>query len=211
MLENLKIKLLKIAKDSEKYNLCRENTGSFSIRDESSGYVIITPSKVKVEDLNIDSICVVDLGGNKIKVIDGIEPDSDMHMHLEVYKARKDIKAIMHINSVYASIFASCNKVIPPISHDCANYGGYIYVASDINVKDTEYARDLIGKLHLSDACLFESNGAIVVSNDIEDVLSKARYVERVAEIYYKALILNQFREPKRFTRNELTEYLKNK
>ena len=72
MLENLKIKLVKIAKDAEKYDLCRENTGSFSIRDESSGYVIITPSKIKIENLNEEHICVVDLDGNKIKVLMGL-------------------------------------------------------------------------------------------------------------------------------------------
>ncbi|NYC51014.1 hypothetical protein DE171_003521 [Clostridium beijerinckii] len=45
-------------------------------------------------------------------------------------------------------------------------------------------------------------------SKDIEDVLSKGRYVEKVAEVYYRALTLNQFKEPKRFTREELMAYL---
>lgn len=210
MLENLKIKLVKIAKDAEKYNFCTENTGSFSIRDESSGYVIITPSKIKVENLNEEHVCVVDINGNKIQMIDGIEPSSDLLMHLEVYKARKDLRSIMHIHPTYATTFAVINKVIPPVTYDSANYGGYIYVANYDKTKATEPVKDLIEKLNTSEACLLESNGAIVVSQDIEDILSKAIYVEKVAEIYYKALTLNQFKEPKRFTREELTLYLAN-
>jgi L-fuculose-phosphate aldolase len=207
MLENLKIKLVRMAKDAEKYNLCKENTGSFSIRDESSGYVIITPSRIAIENLSIEHVCIVDLKGNRINAVDGIEPTNDLYMHLEVYKARKDIKSIMHIHSIYVSTFAVTNKVIPPITYDSAQYGGYIYVADGRKIKAHKDAGDLIEKLNMSDACLLENDGAIIVSKGIEDILSKARTVERVAEIYHKALILNQFKEPKRFTREELTLY----
>ncbi|WP_297424904.1 class II aldolase/adducin family protein [Clostridium sp.] len=211
MLENLKIKLLKMAKYAEKYNLCTENTGSFSIRDESSGYVIITPSKIKVENLTEEHVCIVDLNGNKIQVVEGIEVCSDLQMHLEIYKARKEIRTIMHVNPSYASSFAVINKVIPPITYDAANYGGYIYVANYDKTKTTGISKDLIEKFKTSDACLLESNGVAVISKDVEDILSKAKYVERVAETYYKALTLNGFKEPKRFTREELVLYLANK
>jgi L-ribulose-5-phosphate 4-epimerase len=211
MLENLKIKVVKMAKDAEKNNLCKGNIGSFSIRDESSGYVVITPSKIAVENLNVEHVCVVDLKGNKINVADGTEPTSDISMHLEVYRARKDIKTIMHIHSVHVSTFAVINKVIPPIAYDSANYGGYIYVANGGNAESSETTKDLVEKLNMSDACLLESNGAIVVSGNIENILFKAITVERVAEIYYKALVLNQSNEPKRFSREELALYSGNR
>ncbi|WP_026888774.1 class II aldolase/adducin family protein [Clostridium beijerinckii] len=208
MLENLKIKLIKIVKDAEKYNLCMEKIGSFSIKDESSGYVVITPSKIKIEDLRQEHVCVVDLNGNKIEGMDGIEPNNEMQMHLDIYKAKKDIKAFMHIHPVYATTFAVANKVIAPVTYDAANYGGYIYLANYKKVGTNDPAKDLIERLSTSDACLLESNGVVVVSKDIEEVLSKGRYVEKVAEVYYRALTLNQFKEPKRFTREELMAYL---
>lgn len=209
MLQNLKIKLIKIAKDAEKYNLCKEKTGSFSIRDESSGYVIITPSKIKRENLKEEHVCVVDLNGNQIQVMDGIQPSDDLLMHLEIYKSRKDIKSITHIHPVYATTFSVANKVIPPITYDSAYYGGYVYVTNYYEkTKTLELAKDIIGQLDKSDACLLERNGVVIVSKDIEDILLKARCVEEVAKIYYKTLTLNQFKEPKRFTREELMLYL---
>ena len=204
MLQNLKIKLIKIAKDAEKYNLCKEKTGNFSIRDESSGYIIITPSKIKRENLKEENICVVDLNGNEIEVMDGIRPSSELLLHLEIYKARKDIRSIMHIHSIYATTFAVANKAIPPITYDSANYGGYIYVANYKKTKTIELVKDVIEQLNKSDACLLEKDGVVVVSEDIDDVLLKARYVEEVAEIYYRTLTLNQFKEPERLTREEL-------
>ncbi len=41
MLDNLRIKLVTIAQEAEKYGLCKEKTGSFSIRDTTTGYVLI--------------------------------------------------------------------------------------------------------------------------------------------------------------------------
>ena len=204
MLQNLKIKLIKIAKDAEKYNLCKEKTGNFSIRDESSGYIIITPSKIKRENLKEENICVVDLNGNEIEVMDGIRPSSELLLHLEIYKARKDIRSIMHIHSIYATTFAVANKAIPPITYDSANYGGYIYVANYKKTKTIELVKDVIEQLNKSDACLLEKDGVVVVSEDIDNVLLKARYVEEVAEVYYRTLTLNQFKEPERLTREEL-------
>lgn len=204
MLQHLKIKLIKIAKDAEKYNLCKEKTGNFSIRDESSGYILITPSKIKREDLKEEQICVVDLDGNQIKVLDGIKPSSELLMHLEIYKARKDIRSIAHIHSMYATIFSVANKVIPPITYDSSNYGGYIYVANNKKIKTGESENDIVEQLNKSDACLLKKDGVIVISQDLDDVLLKARYVEEVAQVYYKSLILNQFNEPERLTREEL-------
>ncbi|AWK52662.1 class II aldolase [Clostridium beijerinckii] len=204
MLENLKIKLIKIAKDAEKYNLCKERTGNFSIRDESTGYIIITPSKIKRENLKEEHICVVDLSGKEIEVLEGIRPSSELLLHLEIYKARKDIRSIMHIHSMYATTFSVANKVIPPIIYDSANYGGYIYVANYEKTKTIELAKDVLEQLNKGDACLLERDGVVVVSKNIDDVLLKARYVEEVAEVYYKTLMLNQLKEPTRLTRKEL-------
>lgn len=207
MLENLKIKLMKIAKDAERFNLCSEKTGSFSIRDVSSGYVITTPYNIKFENLTEEQVSIIDLSEKKIKVIGGIEPNRDVLMHVELYKARKDIKAIMHVNPIYTTTFSVISKVIPPILCEAKSYGGYIYVAKYDNTKNIEPGRDVIEKLKTSDACLLESNGVIVISKNIEDILCKAKEVERVAEIYYKSLIANKFNEPKRFSGEELKEY----
>ena len=211
MLENLKIKLIKIAQDAEKNNLGLEKCGSFSIKDKTSGYIVITPAKIKIENLKTTNICIVDLKGEKIETLDGINPSSDLKMHLEVYSARKDIRTFMHINSTYATTFSIANKVIPPISYDSASYGWYIYLAKYEERKSDECITDLIEKLSRSDACLLESNGAIVISSSTEDILSKVIDVEKVAKVYYKALILNQFKEPKRISRDELMLYLSNR
>lgn len=204
MLENLKIKLVKIAQDAEKYGLCKEKTGNFSIRDATTGYILITPSQINRSNLKPESICVVDLDGNIIEIQKGKKPSREMLLHLEIYKEKKDVRAIMYTHSLYATIFAVANKVIPPIVSDSRHYGGYIYVAPYEKAQTLELAKSAIEPLKKNDVCLLERHGVVITSKNIDEVLTKARYVEDVAEIYYKVLVLNKFEEPKRLDIEEI-------
>ncbi|AGX43739.1 class II aldolase/adducin family protein [Clostridium saccharobutylicum] len=204
MLENLRIKLVKIAKEAEKYGLCKEKTGSFSIKDKTTGYVLITPSQVNRSQLRPENICIVDSNGSPIEIQSEMRPSREILMHLEVYKEKKDVRAIMYTHSLYATIFAVANKGIPPVVADARYYGGYIYVAPYEKAQTIELAKSVIEPLRKSDACLLERHGLLVVSDDVDKVLLKARYVEDVAEIYYKALLLNKFKEPNRLDKDEL-------
>lgn len=204
MLENLRIKLVKIAQDAEKYGLCKEKTGSFSIKDTSTGYILITPSQISRNKLKPESICILDLEGNAIEVEKGKKPSREFLLHLEIYKQKKDVKAVMYTHSLYATIFAVANKVIPPIVADSRHYGGYIYVAPYEKAQTLELAKSVIEPLDKNDVCLLERHGVVITSKNIDEVLTKARYVEDVAEIYYKVLILNQFKEPNRLDIDEI-------
>lgn len=67
MLDSLKGKVVEIAIKAEHYGLCKEKTGNFSIRDKDTGYILITPSGIGREELNVEHICVLDLNGNVIE------------------------------------------------------------------------------------------------------------------------------------------------
>ncbi len=42
--------------------------------------------------------------------MNGIKPSSEKLMHLEIYKKRPDIKAVIHIHCPYTTSFAVCHK-----------------------------------------------------------------------------------------------------
>lgn len=208
MLENLKIKLVKIAQDAEKYGLCKEKTGSFSLRDTTSGYVLITPSQVSRSDLKPESICIVDLNGNEIEVGRDKKPSREILLHLEIYREKKEVKAVMYTHSMYATVFAVANKAIPPVVADSRHYGGYIYVAPYQKGQTLELAKSAVEALKKNDVCLLERHGVVITSKNIDEVLTKARYVEDVAEVYYKVLLLNNHKEPKRLDVTEIKFWL---
>lgn len=123
MLDKLKEQVIKIAKEADKSGMCKHKSGNFSIRDKKTGYVVITPSGVAREILTSDHICVVDLDANVIEMKTEAKPSSELLMHLEVYKTRKDVNAVVHTHSRFATAFAVLSKEIPPIVYECNNCG----------------------------------------------------------------------------------------
>ena len=49
MLENLKKEVIKAAQEGQRLDLCKHKSGNFSIRDNKTGYVVVTPSGVNRE------------------------------------------------------------------------------------------------------------------------------------------------------------------
>lgn len=197
MLENLKIRVINMARKAQEAGLCREKSGSFSIKDETSGYILITPSRVDREDLKLKDICVLDKDGNVIEKQPSKIPSTEYRLHVQIYKNKPEVKSVMYISSLYATIFAISNKSIPPITQDSKYYGGYVYVAPYEKAETIELAESAIEPLRKHSACLLERHGLVVVSSDIDDIITKAQYVEDAAEIYYKVLLLNGLQEPK--------------
>ncbi|MBY1644604.1 class II aldolase/adducin family protein [Clostridioides difficile] len=195
MLDSLKGKIVEIAIKAEHYGLCKEKTGNFSIRDKDTGYILITPSGVGREELKVEHICVLDLDGNVIEVEKGIKPSSEVLMHIEIYKTRENINAISHTHSLYATAFSVAKKPIISIVYESVNYGGYVDIAPYERPGTLKLAKSVSKLLIDTDACLLERHGLTTVGNDLDEALLKSRYVEEVAEIYYRSLVLNQFKE----------------
>jgi L-fuculose-phosphate aldolase len=209
MLEKLKEKVVKIAKEADKSGMCKHKSGNFSIRDEKTGYVVITPSGVSREILAPEHISVVDLDDNVIEMKTEYKPSSEILMHLEIYKTRQDVMAVAHTHSRFATAFSVLGKEIPPIIYECNNCSknGRIPVAPYGRPGTQVLAQNVADTLKYSDVCLMESHGAIAVGNDIEDAFLKAQYLEEIAEIYYITLTLNNLKEPNILPKEELEKW----
>lgn len=209
MLEDLKIKLTKIAKKADSEGLCKHKSGNFSIREEKTGYILVTPSGIAREELTPNHICIVDMNSNLIEVKENVKPTSELLMHLEAYKCREDIKAIVHTHSKVATAFSVLNKEIPPIVYEIVNVvggDGRIKVAPYARPGTVELAKSIIEPIKKADACLMANHGVLVVSiKDIDDALLKASYVEEIADVYYRTLLINNGNEPKTISEGELS------
>lgn len=200
MLENLKSKLVEVAKDAETAGLCKHKSGNFSIKDEETGYIVVTPSGISRKELTSRHICVVDMESNLIEVEENVRPTSELLMHIETYKCRPNVKAIVHTHSKYATAFSVVDKEIPPIVYEIVNViggDGNIRVSPYEKPGTLELAKSVLPIIKDSDACLMANHGVMAVSEkDIDDAYLKAAYVEEVAEIYYLSLQINKGKEP---------------
>lgn len=207
MLEELKKKVVEIAIEADKSGLCKHKSGNFSIRDKKSGYVVITPSGVAREKLTYRDVCVIDLDANVIEMETNLKPSSEVMMHLEAYKARPDINAVVHTHSRFATSFAVLRKEIPAVVYESMSYGGTVPVASYGRPGTRALAESVIEPLKKSNACLLENHGVVAVAENIDDALLNAHYVEEIAEVYFRALLINGGKEPNVLPQDELQSW----
>ena len=152
--------------------------------------IFITPSGVSLRDLNTDNIIVTDLNGVKLEG-DG-QPSSELNMHLTIYRSRRDVKAIIHTHSTYATGFSFSDKKIPRLE-------GYGEI-KEPHIPDVKYATPGSDELvHLassglknSDMLILKKHGVVAVGPDLDEALLLSEFTESCAKIGFITHLLNK-------------------
>lgn len=210
MLEQLKNDVLKTAVKAEQMGLCLHRSGNFSIRDKKSGLIVITPSGANRETLYTEDICVIDSDGKILECKKGLKPSSEFLVHLAIYKARSDIFAIAHTHSKMATSFAVANKSIPAIVYEVGSCGlkeGLIHCVPYARPGTVELSENVSRYSKKGDILLLEKHGMLAMADTISEALLRAAYCEEIAQIYFNALMINNNREPKAFSVEELNAW----
>ena len=82
-------------------------SGNASLRLEGrlgEGLLLVTPTQLPYYHLKPEDLVVVDLNGELIG--EGLAPSSETAMHLEIYRQREDVAAVIHTHSISASAAA---------------------------------------------------------------------------------------------------------
>lgn len=120
MLEKLKEKVLKANLLLPKYNLVILTWGNVSEIDRKTGLVVIKPSGVDYENMDVGDMVVINLDGN---IVEGdLNPSSDTKTHIELYKAFPSIGGIVHTHSPNATAWAQAVRGIPCYGTTHADY-----------------------------------------------------------------------------------------
>ena len=211
MLENLKLRVMKVAKQAQREGMCKHKSGNFSARDEETGLVVITPTSVDREDLVVPDMVVMDLDANVVENQTGLRPTSESLMHLKIYQTRPDVRAIAHTHSQFATTFAVLGKPIPAVVYEIANLNcskARIPVAPYGRPGTPALADSVVDSVKEADVLLLQGHGSVAVDEDnIDEAYLKVCYIEELAELYYHALTANGGQEPKSFPVEELQKW----
>lgn len=122
MYEDMKKRVLEANLLLPKYELVKFTWGNVSEIDRERGVVAIKPSGVEYDVMKAEDIVIVDMEGNRIE--GELNPSSDLPTHLALYKAFKNIGAVTHTHSKWATIWAQAGKSIPALG---TTHGDYFY------------------------------------------------------------------------------------
>lgn len=157
------------------------NDGNISIRI-GSNTVLCTPTGMSKGYLTTDQLIKIDMDGNKI---DGdLEPSSEMKMHLDVYRNKEDIGAVVHAHPPNTTGFAVAGIaldecVMPEIiislgSIPLARFG--LPSTSDIPDSIRPYLKE-------HNVFMMENHGALSIGKDVYQAYYRMESLELFAKI----------------------------
>jgi len=151
--------------------------------------VAITPSQRNYSSLTLDDILIVDDQGEPL--VGALPPSSETLLHLTIYRNRKDVRAILHTHSVYATICAVVGIEIPPIMDEMVvMIGGAIRVAKYAFPGTEDLAEQANTALNGRNAVLLSMHGMVGVGKDLEHALTICQLTERAAQVYVWSRLL---------------------
>jgi L-ribulose-5-phosphate 4-epimerase len=185
-----KKEVLTTARRTVEKGLVTGTAGNVSVRlntARSRSLLVITPSSYDYNSLAPDDIQILDF--NTKKVEGDLPPSVETALHIGIYRARKDVNAIIHTHSVYATAAAVAGLTIPPILDEQVAYlGGEIKCAVYAPSGTPELAESAVVALGNRNAVLLANHGAVGTGKDITDAFHAVELVEKVAQIYMIAL-----------------------
>ena len=174
--------------------------GNASLRLQGSGgegLLLVTPTQLPYYRLGPEHMVVIDLAGNAVGDVagdaagDGLSASSETALHLEIYREREDVAAVVHTHSVYASAAAVAGREIPPIVDEMIlTIGGGVPIGDYAFPGTEELARIACRLLGDRNAVLLRNHGVVGVSTGIWEALEVCDLVERTARIFALAQTL---------------------
>lgn len=179
---NLRLQIVEAGKKLTKRFFVASNDGNISAR-LSDNTILITPTGVNKGEVTTDQILKTDLNGN---IIEGhMRVTSEIKMHLEVYKKRPDVKAIVHAHPPVATAFASTNEKIddPVILPESIFSLGKIGYCEYGTPSTDEVPKSVSKEIPYSDALLLSNHGALTVGDTVMQAYYRMENLEMVSKI----------------------------
>jgi L-ribulose-5-phosphate 4-epimerase len=182
--------ILEAARKMSDKGLVVGTSGNISLRLPATGkrqLLAITPTSRHYDTLGSDDIPIIDFDGRQVE--GELAPSVETPLHIAIYRARKNVNAVIHTHSVFASAVSVAGLDIPPIMEDQVIFlGGEIKLAGFALSGTPELVASVIAALENRSAVLLPNHGAVTTGRTVRDAFTAAELIEKTARIYLLAL-----------------------
>ena len=179
-------------------------TGNCSIRKEEG--FLISPSGISNDSLKTEHIVLMKMDGTLVNP-KKLQPSSEWRFHRDIFTSRKDVNAVVHTHSVYASALSVLGAAIPQFHYMIAVTGGKEIPCAQYAMFGTqELSENILKSLGKQKACLMSNHGLITVGNDLKEAVDIAEEVEHLSKMY---VVANMPRKPHLLSDEEMDDVLK--
>ena len=189
----LRNELIRVNRILAERGLIRSSDGNISVR-LNRNFLLITPSGVYKSALSPEDLIIIDMKGNVDAAKAGLHPTSETLMHLEAYRQRPDINAVIHAHPPFSTALTIAGEpfpveFIPEVLIALGDVPTAAYATPG-----TQALADSVHDLILSHDCILLSHhGSLTVGRSLEEALVA---IERMEHAAYTLWISRAFGAP---------------
>ena len=164
------------------------NDGNISVRINSNE-ILITPTGVSKGFMTPEMILKLDLNGEPITKHPFYKPSSETKMHLEIYRQREDIQAVVHAHPPYATSFAVAgiapNSCVLP---EAVLTLGAVPIAPYGTPSTQEIPESIRSFVDQTDAILLANHGGLTMGENLLTACYRMETLEHASQITFLAM-----------------------
>jgi L-fuculose-phosphate aldolase len=186
---------------------CAGNEGNHSMK-VGEDQLLCTPTGISKGFLKPEMICLVDMDGNHLDSNQVYRPTSEVLIHLEIYKKRVDVRAVVHSHPPHATAFALAGMPIPEGIHPEAElFLGHVPFAEFAMPSKPALAESIVPLIKAdTNAVVMGNHGVVCFGRSLEE----AYYKLEILDAYCRILLLARpLGRPNLFTMEQMRELLK--
>jgi len=188
--ESLRADIVEIGRRMYARGYTASNDGNISVR-LGPDRLLMTPKSVCKGFMTPDMMCVTDLDGTKIS--GDRDPSSEALMHLEVYRQRPDVNAVVHAHPPTATGFAVAGIPLDrAVLAEVLTTLGSIPLAAYATPSTAELPAAVRKYIKAHDGMLLANHGALTVGADLYSAYYKMETIEHFAHISLVARMLGR-------------------
>ena len=183
--------IIEIGKSLYNKDLTVGTSGNISIKTDNG--ILITASGSALGFLAQEDIVLIDFEGQEFG---NKKASSEKMLHVEIYKQRSDVKAIIHTHPEYLTSFAVCHKALnAPIMSENIIYFEDIPVAEYAMPSSKQLVENTVKYLKNRDVVMMANHGVIAVGKDLTEAYLKLETAEYYAKVAINTQIIGNPQE----------------
>ena len=202
----LRLALVECGRLMYQRKLITSTDGNFSVR-LPDGNILITPASIAKGRMNADDMLILNLNGDVISSRSDRKPSSETDMHVEVYKHRDNIHAVIHAHPVFSTTITVANLDFPSdILPEVMVTLGSVPISEYATPSSHEDAEVIRPYLKTHNAILLRQHGSLTYGKHLEEALIHLERIEHAAEIYWRAKMLGEVQRIPQAAQSKLME-----
>jgi L-fuculose-phosphate aldolase len=160
--------------------------------------LLITPSGVDKATMSAGDLLVIDMSGNCLEGDPVCRPSSELPMHLEAYRQRPDVGAVVHAHPITCVALSLVGiSLAPPYIPEALVLLGPVATAPYATPSSTENGDAIAGLIVDHDAIILAHHGTLTVGKDLNEAFGRLEVLEHTAKTVALAHQLGEPRELK--------------